>query len=88
MSSPVNDVLSYTFNDYNRLFEEYGGTDSNYLKKHFSRFYNTFRRVSSTWASAEEQVVVDVGAHWLHQSPLYSMAGCKVEALHVQERPG
>lgn len=83
MSSTVNDVLSYTLDDYKRLFEEYGGTDSNYLKKHFSRFYTPFRRVSSTWASAEGQVVVDVGPRWLHQSLLYSMAGCKVEALHV-----
>jgi SAM-dependent methyltransferase len=83
MPSQVKDVMSYTFDDYNSLFEEHGGTDSNYLKKHFSRFHNTFRRVSSTWAYAEKQVVVDVGAHWLHQSLLYALAGYKVEAFNL-----
>lgn len=79
----VMDVMSYTFDDYNALFEAHGGTDSNYLKRHFRRFQNTFERVMSTWPYAENQVVVDVGAHWLHQGLLYALAGFKVEAFNL-----
>lgn len=83
MSSQVNDVMGYTFESYNNLFEEHGGTDSNYLRRHFLRFHNTFGRVTSTRPYAEQQVVVDVGAHWLHQSLLYALAGYKVEAFNL-----
>jgi len=83
MTSQIADVKDYTFEEYNGLFEEHGGTDSNYLKNHFLRFHNTFRRVCSSWSYQENQVVVDVGAHWLHQSLFYALAGFRVEAFNL-----
>ena len=83
MPVQIQDVMSYTFDEFNALFEAHGGTDSNYLKHHFRRFQNTFKRVLSTWPYAQDQVVVDVGAHWLHQSLLYALVGFKVEAFNL-----
>jgi 2-polyprenyl-6-hydroxyphenyl methylase/3-demethylubiquinone-9 3-methyltransferase len=83
MPPNVMDAMRFTFDDYNALFAAHGGTDSNYLKRHFRRFQNTFARVMSTWPFAEGQVVVDVGAHWLHQSLFYAQAGFKVEAFNL-----
>ncbi len=83
MTSEGVDARSCTFAEYNSLFDEHGGTDSDYLKKHFLRFQNTFKRVSSSWSDGESQVIVDVGAHWLHQSLLYALAGGKIEAFNA-----
>jgi len=77
------DARSCTFAEYNNLFQEHGGTDSGYLEKHFLRFQNTFNRVFSSWPNAERPVVVDVGAHWLHQSLFYALAGAKIEAFNA-----
>ena len=70
---PDIDVRNCTFTQYNRLFEAHGGTDSNYLRYHFQRFQNTFRRVTETWSGGDGRVVVDVGAHWLHQCLFYGV---------------
>lgn len=83
MTSRDIDAKSCTFAEYNSLFEAHGGTDSNYLRKHFLRFQNTFKRAFVSWSSGEGPVVVDVGAHWLHQSLFYALAGCKIEAFNA-----
>jgi len=83
MKVPPIDPKSCSFDDYNALFEEHGGTDSNYLSFHFPRFQNTFKRVVASNTLEGRPVVVDVGAHWLHQSLFYALAGCKVEAFNV-----
>lgn len=77
------DVSAYTYSDYLKLFEEHGGTDDNYLGKHFLRFHNTYLRFSSTWTPSKNQTVVDVGAHFLHQALIYALAGFHVEAFNL-----
>ncbi len=77
------DARNCTFEQYDSLFAIHGGTDSNYLKMHFLRFQNTFKRVSEDWAGCEDRVVVDVGAHWLHQCLFYALHGCKIEAFNA-----
>ncbi len=79
----VSDISNYDFSEYVKLFEEHGGTDTNYLKMHFHRFHNTYLRFASSWKRSGSQTVVDVGAHWLHQSLLYSLAGFQVEAFNL-----
>jgi len=77
------DVSTFNFSDYVKLFEEHGGTDKGYLEQHFLRFHNTYLRCISSWEQTGSQTVVDVGAHWLHQALLYSLAGFQVEAFNV-----
>jgi 2-polyprenyl-6-hydroxyphenyl methylase/3-demethylubiquinone-9 3-methyltransferase len=77
------ELSSLTFDDYIKLFEEHGGTDENYLNKHFLRFHNTYLRFASSHKQSESQSVVDVGAHWLHQALLYALAGHQVEAFNL-----
>jgi 2-polyprenyl-6-hydroxyphenyl methylase/3-demethylubiquinone-9 3-methyltransferase len=56
------------------------GTDKAYLATHQNRFLRTRDLAAHrwTWKCAE---VLDVGAHWLHQSVLYARDGHKVVAV-------
>ena len=55
-------------------------TDIDYLKYHYDRFVMTKGRVLETWLAPEKNRMLDVGAHWLHQSVIYAMDGFKVTA--------
>ncbi|MGA9333776.1 MAG: methyltransferase domain-containing protein [Rudaea sp.] len=73
-----------------RLFQECGGTDLDYLRHHFPRYLATKRELCADTSLAPGTVVLDVGAHWLHQSTLYVMNQCSVVALDLPatfERP-
>lgn len=64
------------------LFEAHGGTDADYLRVHFRRYVDTYRRVIAgrTWQGAR---MLDIGAHWLHQSLMYARAGLQVIAVDL-----
>lgn len=65
------------------LFEAHGGTDEVYLARHYPRFVSTLNEFCSTWKGERGNKVLDVGAHWLHQSALWRKAGFEVSALDL-----
>lgn len=56
-----------------------GATDLDYLDAHYSRFCFTREFAYSSWTWTEADIL-DIGAHWLHQSLLYAMDGHRVTA--------
>jgi 2-polyprenyl-3-methyl-5-hydroxy-6-metoxy-1,4-benzoquinol methylase len=62
---------------YADLFRQFGETDIGYLDTHYDRFCITKGLFESTWPRSGGRVL-DVGAHWLHQSVLYAMDGYRV----------
>jgi 2-polyprenyl-3-methyl-5-hydroxy-6-metoxy-1,4-benzoquinol methylase len=65
------------------LFANHGGTDDHYLRRHYARFLKTKRRLLAHWDKNAGVRLLDVGAHWLHQSLLYAIDGFEVSALDV-----
>lgn len=58
-------------------------TDSGYLHAHFPRFLETKRIFDETADPAGPKHVLDIGAHWLHQSLLWRHAGHEVTAADI-----
>ncbi|MEP6939268.1 MAG: methyltransferase domain-containing protein [Rudaea sp.] len=65
-------------------FEACGGTDEPYLRAHFARFVKTQQRFLAE-RKRTSAAILDVGAHWLHQSLLYALRGFEVTALDTAE---
>jgi len=63
-------------------FERHGSTDVDYLRLHFSRFTTTKALLEAT-RPLKGGRVLDVGAHWLHQSYLYARDGYEVSAADM-----
>lgn len=74
----ASETLPASLEEYQALIEEHGPTDAAYLKGHFERFIGTFRQFSEHWSPRQDSHVLDIGAHWLHQSVLFSRAGFRV----------
>jgi 2-polyprenyl-3-methyl-5-hydroxy-6-metoxy-1,4-benzoquinol methylase len=74
---------SVDIESYASLFEACGGTDALYLRLHFPRYLETQSRFLSHWEQDRRGALLDVGAHWLHQSLLYALNGFEVTALDV-----
>lgn len=66
---------------YKRNFSE---TDFTYLERHYSRICQT-RKMILSGLDGTQLDVIDIGAHWLHQTLLYAMDGHNVTAadLHI-----
>jgi 2-polyprenyl-3-methyl-5-hydroxy-6-metoxy-1,4-benzoquinol methylase len=71
----ITELLSY--------FAAHGGTDFDYLKYHLPRFVDTKRRFTAGWDRSRGTAVLDIGAHWLHQSILYARDGFAVTAVDL-----
>jgi 2-polyprenyl-6-hydroxyphenyl methylase/3-demethylubiquinone-9 3-methyltransferase len=67
---------------YERLFAAHGGTDTGYLRLHWPRFRATKLLVEQAWHCPGGRVL-DVGAHWLHQSLLFALDGYRVTAADL-----
>lgn len=63
-------------------FARAGGTALPYLRVHYARFAATKREYDRTRHDAPG-VVLDVGAHWLHQSLLWALDGWNVVAMDM-----
>ena len=72
-----------TFEDYAALFAAHGDSGAEYLRRHFPRFAATKQRLLSHLNRAAGNQVLDVGAHWLHQTVLYAIDGFAVTALDL-----
>ena len=69
-----------TLAQYLGYFTASGGTDDGYLRAHWARFRSTKARFDAGWDKARGTRVLDVGAHWLHQSLLFALDGYQVTA--------
>ncbi len=65
-----------------RAFDACGGTDVGYLRLHWPRFCTTRALIGQTLRGPGARVL-DVGAHWLHQSLLLAQAGYRVTAMDL-----
>lgn len=64
-------------------FAQHEGTDLDYLRWHIKRFLDTYERFNATWDPARGTTVLDIGAHWLHQSMVFRLAGYEVIAADL-----
>jgi 2-polyprenyl-3-methyl-5-hydroxy-6-metoxy-1,4-benzoquinol methylase len=64
-------------------FRKYGGTSEGYFSDHYKRYLITLEEFLSTWKYESRNRVLDVGAHWLHQSLVWRRAGFDVAALDL-----
>ena len=73
-----------TLEEYILYFKKAGGgTDLDYLRSHYHRFITTFSLLKPRLG--KNKCVLDVGAHWLHQSLLYSLNGHRVFAAQFPD---
>jgi len=63
--------------DFIELFGDF--TDVDYLEAHYPRFCTTKRLAEQNWNWGKADIL-DVGAHWLHQSVLFALDGHHVTA--------
>ncbi|HET9033447.1 MAG TPA: methyltransferase domain-containing protein [Dokdonella sp.] len=76
---PVN----LSADEFAALLGEHGKTDDAYLARHYPRFASTLNEFCSGWQGDRGVKLLDVGAHWLHQSVLWQKAGFQVSALDL-----
>jgi 2-polyprenyl-3-methyl-5-hydroxy-6-metoxy-1,4-benzoquinol methylase len=72
---PVEEFVTKYFSD--------SPTDLGYLHAHYPRFVETKRIFDTTADSKKTKCVLDIGAHWLHQSLLWHQDGHRVIATDV-----
>lgn len=65
------------------VFERSGGSDMAYLHDHLPRFLDTYARVDRSWDRARGVQVLDIGAHWLHQSMVFRLGDYAVTAVDL-----
>lgn len=64
-------------------FEAAGGTETGYLRDHWLRFVQTRDLLVAGRRPHDGVRLLDIGAHWLHQSLLLALAGFEVTALDL-----
>jgi 2-polyprenyl-6-hydroxyphenyl methylase/3-demethylubiquinone-9 3-methyltransferase len=67
------------------LFRRNGGTDEPYLCHHWPRFVRTREEIERTRPLAVGAKVLDIGAHWLHQTSIYAQERMRVAALDLPD---
>lgn len=72
-----------SLDDYTGFFSTDGGYELPYLRQHFPRYLDTKRRLLANKSLPDDTRVLDVGAHWLHQTLLYAIEGFEVTALDL-----
>ena len=72
-----------TRNELMQVFRGRGDTDVGYLEAHSTRFLNTYHHFDSCWDRNAGTRMLDIGAHWLHQSAVFSLGGYQVTATDV-----
>jgi 2-polyprenyl-6-hydroxyphenyl methylase/3-demethylubiquinone-9 3-methyltransferase len=71
------------YEEFLAFFDLYGGTHEVYLRDHYQRFRKTLDEFSRTWSGGIR--VLDIGAHCLHQSVMWSQNGYAVTAIEFPE---
>lgn len=75
--------MEITLDEMLAEFRRCGHTDEGYLTHHYPRFRETKREFCATWDINRGRRVLDVGAHWLHQSYLWQADGFQVTAVDL-----
>src|SRR5690606_5331215 len=83
MGSESSPGAAPTFEETLRHFQAFGETDADYLRQHFHRFVVTRRLYDESQPARSRRRVLDVGAHWLHQSHLWARDGHAVTAMDL-----
>lgn len=68
-----------------QLFRRNGGTDEPYLRHHWPRFVRTREEIERTRPLSAGMKVLDIGAHWLHQTSIYAHERMHVAALDLPD---
>lgn len=68
---------------YAAQFARLGLPEDGYLRLHYPRFVRTRERLHAHWDTRDGRRLLDVGAHWLHQTLLYALDGFEVTALDL-----
>jgi 2-polyprenyl-6-hydroxyphenyl methylase/3-demethylubiquinone-9 3-methyltransferase len=63
-------------------FTRAGGTDFSYFRAHYARFAATKREYDRD-RQQPPGVLLDIGAHWLHQAMLWTLDGWRVVAMDL-----
>jgi 2-polyprenyl-6-hydroxyphenyl methylase/3-demethylubiquinone-9 3-methyltransferase len=71
--------------DLAALYAPLGGIGERYLLDHVERFRRTKALLTKDARLPAGALVLDIGAHWLHQSVLYAIDGCRVTALDLPD---
>ena len=71
------------FDTYSQVFRSLGETHISYLTYSWTRFLKTKSLIEESRSLSRNTRVLDLGAHWLHQTALYSMSGCQVTAADM-----
>ncbi|GAB2191914.1 hypothetical protein MAH1_35230 [Sessilibacter sp. MAH1] len=72
----------YSYEDLKNILEQDDPIVLKYLQDHYWRFVKTLNEFKSTWPSDGGRVL-DVGAHWLHQSVIWKQAGFDITAIEL-----
>jgi len=75
----VTGSVAPSLDAYLAEFARHGGTDEGYLRQHWPRFVRTKAIFEEDWPRRDARVL-DLGAHWLHQSLLFALDGYRVTA--------
>jgi len=75
--------LAPSLNELQALFDACGGTETGYLRDHYARFIQTRELLLQHCDPALGRRLLDIGAHWLHQTLLFAIAGFEVTALDL-----
>jgi len=67
------------------LFRRNGGTAEPYLCHHWPRFVRTREEIERTRPLVAGTKVLDIGAHWLHQTSIYAYEGMHVAAMDLPD---
>jgi 2-polyprenyl-3-methyl-5-hydroxy-6-metoxy-1,4-benzoquinol methylase len=83
LKAPPLNPVDLSADEFALLFEAHGGTDREYLSRHYPRYVSTLVEFCLNWKSGQSAKVLDVGAHWLHQSVMWRKAGFEVSAVDL-----
>lgn len=78
-------IDTHALDAYAALFARHGFPEEAYLRLHHARFLQTRQRLLANWNPQQGNRLLDIGAHWLHQTLLYATAGFEVTALDLPE---
>lgn len=77
----MNTMLEFA--EYIDKIKAYGRTDEAYLQWHAQRFLHTKALFDQRHPQPGSCRILDIGAHWLHQSLLYALSGHQMVAADV-----
>jgi len=73
-----------TPDEYFSMFAQHGEAGLDYLRLSYQRFDKTKTLLMQSFADGQRGELLDIGAHWLHQTLLYALDGFTVTAADLR----